>query len=95
MVSVLVCVAVWLLVWSLWYRIEWKSEARDNPRFTDADRRALLLGALTWPLQVALLFVVGPPLLIAKKLGWWKPKDEIDAEYEEDDEVDRNEDDHG
>jgi len=42
-----------------------------------------------------LLFVVGPPLLIAKKLGWWKPKDEIDAEYEEDDEVDRNEDDHG
>jgi hypothetical protein len=77
MSTAIVCVLVWFVGWMLWYRLEWKTLARDNPKFTDQERREILLGSTTWPFQFVLFMVVTPILLVMRALGW-KSKEEED-----------------
>jgi hypothetical protein len=74
--KILIGVAIWLGVWLLWYRLEWKTEARDNPQFTDDDRRDIFIGALTWPIQVVILLIGVPILLVVRALRSKKAKKE-------------------
>lgn len=77
--TALVCIVVWFVVWMLWYRIEWKTLAREDPTFGDKERREILLGSTTWPIQFVIFMIGAPILLVARALGW-KPKDESEEE---------------
>lgn len=81
MIRVMICIAVWFIVWMLWYRIEWKTEVRDNPKFTTEDRYHIFLGSMTWPFQL-IIFFIGTPIYLARRAFGWKPKED-DEESDE------------